>query len=56
MIYKWYVKGKSDFSKHNALGEPIRQDVKNRDVNSGKKNDDDKYKENSEKKGNNDDK
>ena len=37
MIYKWYVKGKSDFSKHNTLGEPIRQDVKNRDVNSGEK-------------------
>ena len=37
MIYKWYFKGKSDFSKHNTLGEPIRQDVKNRDVNSGEK-------------------
>ena len=37
MIYKRYVKGKGKFTKHNPLGSPIGQEVKNCDKNSKKK-------------------
>ena len=43
MKYKQYVKGTGKFSSQNILGTPIVEDVKIRDENSEKKeNDDDK--------------
>ena len=33
MIYKQYVKGRGKFTAQNTLGEPIGEDVKNREDN-----------------------
>ena len=43
MIYKQYVKGEGKFTTENNIGAQIGEDMKNRDKNSEKKeNDDDK--------------
>ena len=49
IAYKRYVKARGKFSSNNPLGVQIGQDVKNCDADSEKKENDDKYHENSKK-------
>ena len=41
IMHKQYDKGRGKFVMQNPLGEPIKQDVKNRDENSEEKENDD---------------